>query len=248
MIKVAICDDDVTYSEFIQESVCLSYPGDEVIVHKFDSTIDLIRCNHSEFDIIFLDYIIDDLNGIDVAKIIRKSNMYSVIVFITGETEPTPILFELGVSRFIKKTVDKDNVIEDIRKISMAVLKRKQREYIFVDVIDRSVGNHSCRIELRKVIYISKNLKGSKIFMYDSSTKETSYIRCREKLNELYDRVNHCFAMPHSSYIVNMDNISRIYTGEIELVNGESLNISKSKRNSFIEKVSIYSISGGVSI
>lgn len=101
---------------------------------------------------------------------------------------------------------------------------------------------------MSKVTYISKYLKGSKIFMYDPSTKETSFIRCREKLSDLYDRVNHCFAMPHPSYIVNMDNISRIYTGEIELVNGESLNISKSKKNSFIDKVSIYSLSGGASI
>jgi len=83
--NIFLVDDDVLclnlYSQFLKQ---LGYTN----VHLFDNGNDCLT-GLDEFnpDIIFLDYNMDDLNGIDVLKQIKKFNPAITVLFISGQED-----------------------------------------------------------------------------------------------------------------------------------------------------------------
>ena len=83
--KIFLVDDDVLclnlYNQFLKQ---LGYHN----VHMFDNGNDcLTNLDTLNPDIIFLDYNMDDLNGIDVLKQIKKFNPSIIVLFISGQED-----------------------------------------------------------------------------------------------------------------------------------------------------------------
>ena len=83
--KIFLVDDDVLclnlYSQFLKQ---LGYNN----VHLFDNGNDcLTSLDAFNPDIIFLDYNMDELNGIDVLKQIKKFNPSITVLFISGQED-----------------------------------------------------------------------------------------------------------------------------------------------------------------
>jgi DNA-binding NtrC family response regulator len=83
--KIFLVDDDVLclnlYQQFLKQ---LGYTN----VHLFDNGNDCLESLSTlQPDIIFLDYNMDDLNGIDVLKQIKKFNPSITVLFISGQED-----------------------------------------------------------------------------------------------------------------------------------------------------------------
>ena len=83
--KIFLVDDDVLclnlYNQFLKQ---LGYHN----VHMFDNGNDcLTNLDTLNPAIIFLDYNMDDLNGIDVLKQIKKFNPSIIVLFISGQED-----------------------------------------------------------------------------------------------------------------------------------------------------------------
>jgi len=83
--NIFLVDDDVLclnlYSQFLKQ---LGYTN----VHLFDNGNDCLESlDELKPDIIFLDYNMDDLNGIDVLKQIKKFNPSITVLFISGQED-----------------------------------------------------------------------------------------------------------------------------------------------------------------
>ncbi|MEG1895870.1 MAG: response regulator, partial [Oscillospiraceae bacterium] len=74
MIKIAICDDEMAYVEKIATLVTKSFDKEMFSVSKFYDGEKLLETDIVSYDLIFLDVDMKNLNGIDVAKQIRKCN------------------------------------------------------------------------------------------------------------------------------------------------------------------------------
>ena len=82
---IFLVDDDVLclnlYNQFLKQ---LGYNN----VRMFDNGNDcLTSLDESNPDIIFLDYNMDELNGIDVLKQIKKFNPAIIVLFISGQED-----------------------------------------------------------------------------------------------------------------------------------------------------------------
>jgi len=82
---ILLVDDDVMclnlYSQFLKQ---LGYTN----VHLFDNGNDcLTSLDELNPSIIFLDYNMDELNGIDVLKQIKKFNPSIIVLFISGQED-----------------------------------------------------------------------------------------------------------------------------------------------------------------
>ncbi|MDE5576237.1 MAG: response regulator, partial [Oscillospiraceae bacterium] len=104
----AICDDEKNMQnclvQLLQEYGAKK--GIDILVDKFENGYDLLRSSR-KYEIIFMDYQMNGIDGIETAKRIRESNYDSVIIFISAYPEAALDSFEVGTFRCLKKPVDK---------------------------------------------------------------------------------------------------------------------------------------------
>lgn len=93
MYKIAICDDDKSYAEFIEKTIKDNSKDVNIEIFKYYSSEDFINNISKDIDLVFMDYKIDEMNGIDISKYLRKINPNAILVFITGEISPEPVFF-----------------------------------------------------------------------------------------------------------------------------------------------------------
>ena len=101
-MKIAICDDEkqiiIDYSKIINE-----YLYENNIVCTVDAFTDgnsfLQLAN--EYDLVFLDYDLPDINGMEIARNIRENDGRIMIVFLTAYAEHVYDSFEVDAFRYL---------------------------------------------------------------------------------------------------------------------------------------------------
>ena len=94
MKKILLVEDEVHVVSFIKRG--LSEEGFEISV-AFDGKTGLDMALSGQFDLIILDIMIPEVNGIDVCKEIRKKNQNIPILFLTALGTSDNIVHGLGV-------------------------------------------------------------------------------------------------------------------------------------------------------
>lgn len=231
-IKIAICENDSVYIDFLKKIIKRALPYENVEMRVFFSSKDFILYEKDAFDIVFINYEMDTVDEMSMSYSLREVNEEAILVFMSKKELPHPRLFELNTFRFIMKYENKNTVDEEI--ISVFYYLKDKRSYKYITV---SVGKIKKVIDIGDIMYISKNKRGSKIFLYKNG-KET--LDCRETLDDLYKKLRSKFEYPHSSYIVNFDNIVGFERSNIIMKDGSELSISSSKKLYFNDRMSSY--------
>ncbi|WMJ86365.1 LytR/AlgR family response regulator transcription factor [Anaerocolumna sp. MB42-C2] len=122
MFRIAICDDETIICSEI-EQIILDYRKmclEEIEMEVFTSGEELCHFmkNGEEFDLIFLDIELKNMNGVQVGKIIREGmkNETVQIVYISGKDNYYLELFEVRPMHFIHKPIEREKIIKDIEK------------------------------------------------------------------------------------------------------------------------------------
>lgn len=103
--------------------------------------------NYSKYkpDVVFIDIIMEGMDGINLSRNIRELNRNQIIVIISASNDITKIseTIEIGVNSFIQKPIDTDKVVDLLSAIVEIVNRRKKVETrtfsisLPVDVYDR---------------------------------------------------------------------------------------------------------------
>ena len=131
-LKLLVVEDDPASLELMTE-VFISLKADVRAVNDSEKAVGII--NHERFDGIFLDLEMPNLNGFDLARLVRKSssNKSTPIVIVTGRAERQTMqeVFALGATFFLQKPVDRQKLSILFRTVSGGMLENR-RKYIRV--------------------------------------------------------------------------------------------------------------------
>jgi len=109
-IRIIIIDDDSGISDSIK-----GFLGDKYYIEGFTSSREgLNRLKEETFDLLILDYYIDDLSGANVIDEIRKYNNELYILLLTGYSEKIPgmkSLETLKIQNYYEKSGDFEKLI-----------------------------------------------------------------------------------------------------------------------------------------
>ncbi|MDR3021815.1 MAG: response regulator transcription factor [Clostridiales bacterium] len=134
-IKVLVVDDD--------EKLCQLYPlyfkkegFDTIICHNGNNALQKIK--DDVFNIVLLDVMMPDLDGIETLQRLRQISQVPVIM-VTAKGEKADIIggLELGADDYITKPFEMQEVISRIK----AILRRSQSIATDSNVNDISIGN-----------------------------------------------------------------------------------------------------------
>lgn len=226
MIRIAICDDDREYGEWL-ESVVFKVFGSGVEITQYSSGEDYLVDVDQMHELIFLDVEMPEIDGIETAVQIRKENRNAVLVFISGVRNPTPESFKVAPYRYLLKSFSN----EELERELMEILAETNRVFSDDYLVCEKDG-HSIRVNLLEVLYISIVRGGCEVHTYDGQTADGGLIR--EKLAVLAKKlVDKDFAQAHNSYLVNLRNVDSFSKTEVVLKDKTVLAISRSKYAEF---------------
>lgn len=227
MIRIAVCDDDKKICAQI-ENILLDYSSKNClkiavdVFYSGESLVEYIKGGNT-FDLIYLDIEMGELSGIEVGRQLRKvfKDYSTEIVYISGKDGYDRQLFDFQPLHFIPKPIREKVVIDDLK----LALERAQKLSAFFQY---QKGYDTYKIPINEIIYFESvnreikivTVKGNDIFY--GSLEDT----------ELKVSSQH-FLHIHRSYLINYEHISILRYKEVIMSNGETIPISRSKRQMF---------------
>ena len=216
-MRIAICDDEALFRDKLKEMV-FRYKVQHHLhmdVYSFENGGDLLS-DPRPFDMIFLDYQMPGLDGMEVARQLRSRNCMCSIVFVTAFPSFVFESFEVQPYRFFVKPVTQANI--DSLLTDFISQERKLAPLIVINEGERSV------VQAKDVLY----LEGAGKYCTVRTNKETySSSKTLSQVHELLPQ--YCFYRSHKSYVVNLYSIQSMENGAIILTNGEAVQIGRNK-------------------
>ena len=170
-LKLLVVEDDLASLELMAE-VFMSLKAEVRPVSDSEKAAGMV--NQEKFDGIFLDLEMPNLNGFDLARLIRKSswNKSTPIVIVTGREERDTMqqTFSLGATFFLQKPVDRQKLSVLFRTVSGGMLENR-RKYTRVPLQTEVI----CTVGSRTIRGMTWNLSqgGMQVEASDLQSKDT---------------------------------------------------------------------------
>lgn len=214
IIKAALCDDDLSVLNELNLLIgqYVAERGQQIVCTAFNSPLELLNATAQGncFDVLFLDIIMPDENGINIAKEIRRYDSTVKIVFLTSSSEFAVQSYAVDAYFYQIKPFFKEGFFSLMDAIADELKKAQQRNMIL-----RTKGGIT-RIDLEKLEYCEVFKRTLLFHMEDGKLIESA-----GKLDDLYEQLAPYknFLRPHRSFLVNMEYIQNISHNSIKMYN-----------------------------
>ena len=217
-MKIAICEDERVffdrYSEHITEWAKEKGVFAEIFAYETAKQFLDDWNEREDYDIILLDIRIGDMSGMDLAKIIRRTNHDVPIVFATSSKEYAIPGYEVEAMQYLVKPIEKADLVACFDRVNQT--DRIKKYFLFGD-LDKTV-----RIPHEDVLYIS--MYSHTATMVTAASKYEFRKTISKILEELDDKL---FVQCQKSYIVNIRHIHAISQTDATMSNGDKVSLSR---------------------
>lgn len=215
IFNIAVCDDHKEYGEIVAEiikTVALSRNID-CNISTYNSGTSLVQdFKKHEFDIIFLDMEMPELNGIETGLLIREISKDPVIFYLTSHKEYAYESYKVKARNYLLKPVS----AAVIEKNLLECIEESKEEVVFLDVKDVKGIKH--RIPVDEITHILRKKEDRKIHIYRLDKEEVTIVQTLENIEKelIY---NDCIIRASKSCLINMNNVRAIRKNTIYFSN-----------------------------
>ena len=184
------------------------------------------------YDVVFLDIMMESMDGISLAKKIRTWDRHVILIFCTAYLGYAPEGYEVKAFRYLLKPVGE----EDISLVMREVRKELEAERTLL------VKTPECDFLLRtqELQFLEAEKKHTRLYYMDD------IITLRKGLNELKEQLSSGFFFRvHRKYLVNLIHVREFDEGRLTLDCGRTVPISRRRSRGFRLALKAY-IEGGL--
>ena len=211
--RFAICDDDGDYAEYIDQLAArwARQTGAAVEAERFPSAeAFLFRYEERrDFDVLLLDIEMTGMDGVELARAVRRDDDDVQIVFITGYTDYIAEGYEVSALHYLTKPVNEDKLFQVLTR---AVGRLRRNE----PALTLELPGEVVRLPLGKIRWLEV------LHNYVTVHAEQDYT-VKRPLGELEKELDSRFFRVGRSYILNLTFIQRVTRAEAELTSGERI-------------------------
>ncbi len=237
MLSIAVCDDEIIECAGMAEKIRGTLEEMKVpcFLRQFNSGEELLQ-SEEDFDIVFLDIMMDGLDGMKTAKRIRKKASCRLLVFISASREYVFDAYDVEAFWYLVKPVETAKLKQVLKK---AVLKTEAASPDFILV---NKGRQKQKIFLRDILYFE--IMGRLIDIHKTGGISDYYGKISILEEELREKG---FFRCHKSYLVHLKYVKGYNRQEAVLDNGEKIPVSKRRYEEFCKALLSYmKKSGGI--
>lgn len=211
--KIAVCDDSKADRQFIANLVKRwdAEWGYGVRIDSFSSAENFLfqYGGEKDYDILLLDIEMGAMDGVSMAKKIRKENDAIQIIFVTGYSDYVLEGYEVAALHYLVKPVKEDKLYAVLNR---AVDKLARNE----KVLNFEVSGEMIRVPVYRIRYAQ--VLGNYVTIHGEQD-----LTVKMTLTELEKLLDERFYRVGRSAIVNLTQISRVTKSEIRLHDGQVL-------------------------
>ena len=238
--QIGICDDEVSTAAQLETMVYdffakLHYAVEVTVWYSGE---DFCRSTEAgnEYDILFLDIELPNMNGVGVGKFIRDemNNQRMQIVYISSKTNYAMELFQIHPYDFLVKPIENSIVFNSLNKL-LAIDSMDERFFSYqINRMERKVMHG-------KIMYFSSNNKHIDITLSDGTVESFP-----GKLKDIADKLPMQFVRAAQSFIVNLKYVTSYKFNKVIMENDEEINITNPYRDSFRKSLIKYNEGGNI--
>lgn len=207
---VAVCDDSTADRQYIINMLTewAEKTGRLVAISEFSSAEQFLFSyeDKSDYDILLLDVEMGEMDGVTLAKKLRKVNETVQIVFVTGYSDYISEGYEVAALHYLMKPVKKEKLFEVLGRAAEKVQKNEQ-------CLTLENGSEIIRIPLYQIRYVDVQHNYVTVHAKEDITVKKTLGEMEGSLDERFFRVGR-------SAVVNLSCISRVTKTDIVLQDG----------------------------
>lgn len=229
MIKIAVCDDEPVMCGRLEQMVASRLEQwDEAF--RITCYTNAIQFLHSplDYDLVFLDIQMPNLDGIGLAKRLREKDFEGVLIFVTVLKECMLDAFEVEAMDYLCKPVDECRLERALER-SLRRLRRKEERYLTIRTM-----NWRRNVKLKDIYYCEVMNRKIHLHMKDG------VLEYYGRIKEVEQQTAPDFIRCHRSFLVNPEHLSEYRNGQAVLENGEQVPVSKNYHATFMKKMMEY--------
>ena len=233
-MKIVICEDEGVFSEqlveYINEWAKTAAVFVEIFIYTTAEKFLYEWEDGEDYDLIFLDIKMGRMSGMDLAKLIRKTNNDIPIVFTTNMKEYVFKGYSVSAMQYLLKPVKKEDCFTCLNKVLQS---NKTKKYYLLNDTEKTV-----KIPTSDIIYIE---------MYSHTATmvtATKKYECRKTVSQVLEELNDAlFIKCHKSFIINIRHIEAVSKVFAVMSNGSEIPLSKNIAGEINEKFIKYNVS-----
>lgn len=230
MLWIAVCDDEVMECSKIAAKIreILEEMNVSCTIRQFYSGRELLQSSEN-FDMIFLDIIMGDLDGMKTAQLIRKKAYDKLLVFISASRDYVFDAYDVEAFQYLLKPIEDKKLKKVLEK---AVRKTVEHSQAFLIV---SRDRQKKKIFLDDIYYFE--IRGRMIDAHGTGGIFSYYEQIGLLERELQGKG---FFRCHKSYLVNLKYVDVYNRQELVLDNGERIVIARRRYEEFCREILKY--------
>ena len=215
--KIAICDDSDVDRQYVTNMVkrWAESLGYLVQLDTF-STAEGFLFHYEEekdYDILLLDIEMGDMDGVTMAKHLRKENDTVQIIFITGYSDYISEGYEVAALHYLMKPVKEEKLCSVLERATERLSKNER-------VLNLKSGGEIIRVPIYQIRYAE--VYGNYVTIHAASD-----VMVKMTLNELENQLDERFYRVGRSAVVNLTKVSRVTKTEIRLNEGTTMHLPR---------------------
>ena len=211
--KIAVCDDSQVDRDYILELAgsWAGAAGHTVQLSGFACAEEFLfaYAEKSDYDILLLDIEMGAMDGVTMAKKLRKENDTVQIIFITGYSDYIAEGYEVEALHYLMKPVGEERLFSVLDRAAEKLAKNER-------VLNLETRGEMVRIPIYQIRY-------AEVFGNYVTIHAREDITVKMTLGELEKKLDERFYRAGRSVIVNLAQIGRVTRTEIRLRNGDAV-------------------------
>ena len=217
-IEIVLVDDEQLQLDYMQKLVqqAAASLAIQIEVHQYLSGEAFLFAleDHPNWQLAFLDIEMAELNGMEVAHIVREKAPDLELVFATAYAEYAIEGYAVQALDYLLKPIS----LEKVTRVLTRFLEEQPTEAIYIIV---EIDGQPIRINLDDLIYAEANVGEVKLVLSDQT------LLLKMSLTDFEKKLDERFVSTHRSYLVNLQYVSRLLKTDVALNNGEMVPLSR---------------------
>lgn len=226
MIHVAIVEDQETNRADLLEHLATysETSGIEFSITEFADGKDIVVDYRPQFDVIFLDVEMPQMDGFEAAHLIRAVDQNVIIIFVTNMAQYAIKGYEVDALSYLVKPVPYFAFSQELDR-TLARVHRQES-----DALVLKASGRTSRVDLADIVYVEA--VKHRITVHTLSAMYT-FSGTLKSIEERLDGKG--FYRSNNPYLVNLRHVTTVGTQSCVLVDGTELQVSRPRRRGLLD-------------